>query len=397
MKRLSRVLAAATLALSMAAGGCKTFDVGKAIPWADAKTPKPGQPAKIVAFWTETVMYRPGKPPTRGLGGRLYFYDATHDTIPVDGKLVVYGFDDAGPKPGDQPQRKYVFTSEQLARHYEESDLGPSYSVWIPWDAIGGEQKEISLLPMFVSADGAVLTGEQTRLLLSGKNARTPEQREKPALKRAPGAGVRPIGYEAPMESAPGADPRATRASWPVAQPDATNPPGDRTTMRTTTIAIPPTLRQRMAASRERTRITTIPRYGRSPRDTARWGPNYGPPSPIYPDPRMQTPPRNERPFTESSPAPPVDRPAYRPADSRTPRSAVDSPRSTRYAPARYQAPRGPGEWQSTGHGLSQPRPATWQSGSVPSRQPGQAYEAAGYEPSVSEAARQRPSAAPGA
>src|SRR6185295_11244836 len=66
------------------------------------------------------------------------------------------------------PDRKYIFTAEQFAKHYSKSPLGHSYSVWIPWDEAGGLQTEISLLVRYLHEKGEVVIGEQAKQVLSG-------------------------------------------------------------------------------------------------------------------------------------------------------------------------------------------------------------------------------------
>ena len=103
---------------------------------------------------------------------------------------MVYAFDEDGRDPSNaKPDRKYVFTKEQFAKHYSKSNIGHSYSVWIPWDEVGGPQKQISLIVRFTPDKGDVVVGEQTRHLLPG---RTPEG----AWPQSPGA----VNPNAPMQ-----------------------------------------------------------------------------------------------------------------------------------------------------------------------------------------------------
>ncbi len=51
---------------------------------------KPYQkPDKLAAIWTHDILTMSGKPPTRGFGGRLYFYNPKSQAIPVEGELMV--------------------------------------------------------------------------------------------------------------------------------------------------------------------------------------------------------------------------------------------------------------------------------------------------------------------
>lgn len=147
--------------------------------WSWFKKPEYQEPKSMVAIWTEDTFIQPGKPVTRGFGGRIYFYNEKSQAIPVDGELMVYGFDDtamtrpANASPSDleleQAGKKFRFTAEQFTQHFAHSELGASYSVWIPWDAAGGEQKKIMLMPTFVNKDQRIVRGECARLSLSGK------------------------------------------------------------------------------------------------------------------------------------------------------------------------------------------------------------------------------------
>jgi hypothetical protein len=92
------------------------------------KKPEYQEPKSMVAIWTEDTLIQPGKPVTRGFGGRIYFYNEKSQAIPVDGELVVYGFDDsATTKPSraspsdmelEQSGKKFRFTAEQFTQHF---------------------------------------------------------------------------------------------------------------------------------------------------------------------------------------------------------------------------------------------------------------------------------------
>ena len=144
------------------------FDVDMT-PWSD-DGPEEGTPVRLIGTWTDTVLYQGAKTPQRGFGGRLIFYgNDGNDPILVDGQLVVYAFDETNREPTDnKPTRRYVFPPDQVARHMSKSELGPSYSFWLPWDVVGGPQTEVSLIARFEPKDGAVVIGEQTRHLLPG-------------------------------------------------------------------------------------------------------------------------------------------------------------------------------------------------------------------------------------
>ncbi|MEZ6107946.1 MAG: hypothetical protein R3B96_18000 [Pirellulaceae bacterium] len=129
-----------------------------------------GIPETMAVIWTDSVYTAPGAQPTRGFGGRFYFYDQSGETIRVKGELSVFGFDDSSEESQSKvPQKKFVYTADQLQPHATMTDLGISYSFWIPWDAVGGERKAISLVPVFRPVEGKIVRGEQTINVLPGR------------------------------------------------------------------------------------------------------------------------------------------------------------------------------------------------------------------------------------
>ena len=147
----------------------KSLDVRRAMGW-KSDQPEPQVPTRLVSTWTDTVLHRPGEKSQRGFGGRVIFFGReSEDPVCVEGQLVVYAYDEANSDPRTaQPSRRYIFPPEQFARHYSESSLGPSYSVWLPWDEVGGPRKNISLIARFEPTEGPRIIGEQTRHLLPG-------------------------------------------------------------------------------------------------------------------------------------------------------------------------------------------------------------------------------------
>ena len=160
----------------------KNQTLEKLTPWKSDAPEPPQVPNRLVSSWTDTVLRRPGTQPQRGFGGRIMFFTPQSEkSVRIDGQLVVYAFDEEGRQAYEtQPTRRYVFPREQFARHESESRLGPSYSVWIPWDAAGGPQKNVSLIASFESHEGPKIVGEQTHHLLPGtalaENDNVPEE-----------------------------------------------------------------------------------------------------------------------------------------------------------------------------------------------------------------------------
>jgi hypothetical protein len=304
--------------------GCSSLDLSKSV----AKPRKlklwgqpADQPARVVAVWSDALYNEPGKPSVRGFGGRLYFYDRKNQAVPVDGQLVVYGYDDSlEGAPAKEPERKFVFAAEQLSTHYTPSELGPSYSIWLPWEPVGGFTKTVSLLPVFTSAKGDVLTGQQAINTLPGKTPPHAQSRSgvrsTPALVQASGA-VQPATYEQPAPPMTGG----------VSAGDLAGPAGDPSRrLRTTTFALPLSLTQRLT---QPTASAAAASTGSTP-ETGHEGNASANPAAALPGylPSAQDP----LPAASNSAATEVTAPVS------TPPAA---PRSTRFERPRYRAPRG--------------------------------------------------------
>ena len=322
------LLPAATLSLLT---GCTQLDLKKPIQWPFASEDKPGVPSRVATVWTDAVHYHPDRPADRGFGGRLFFYGREGDApIKIDGSLVVYAFNETGRSPSDaKPDRKYVFSRENLDKHYSMSDIGHSYSFWIRWDEVGGEQTKISLIARFLPADGAPVIGEQTKHLLPGtlpQYAGQPGERPQQIHGSPPGnTQVRQVAYEVPTNAA------------------QVGPPAD---------GVPP---QRMSS----TTITIPPRFGRQ-RPVASVAPRTARQTPTLPNPA----PRGQPAASAAAPAAP---PQARPGPA-VPARQGPPPLQSRFAPAQSRLPGAPIARPRREHSSWQRHPAT--SPSAPGSQP---------------------------
>lgn len=140
------------------------------------------EPERIVAIWSHDVLKLAGNKSTQGFTGRLFFYDKKNRPTEVEGRLAVFAFDDskgkkADWKPRNKPDRKFVYTEDQLPGHLGINKIGPSYSIWIPWQELGDTQKTVSLIPVLTNAEGDRVVGPPTKHVLPGKNPREEQAR----------------------------------------------------------------------------------------------------------------------------------------------------------------------------------------------------------------------------
>jgi hypothetical protein len=221
----------------------KNKDFKRAVGMKSDKPLPPEIPVRIVSTWTDTVLQRAGKTPQRGFGGRLLFFTReSEDPVRVDGQLVVYAFDETDRKPHEtHPTRKYVFPAEEFARRESASKLGPSYSVWLPWDEVGGNVKQISLIARFEPDGGTYVMGEQTKHMLPGISKADPEQLVEPG-------GVGPVKIaqhsERPVVEN---DVKQISAEEPIAESKVANKNDGE--ISTTTIALPKKWQERLKQS----------------------------------------------------------------------------------------------------------------------------------------------------
>lgn len=190
--------------------GCQTFTTSQKWKWPwDTADDVPQIPDRILPIWTDTIMHQQGKPGVRGFGGRIYFYagDET-DAVEIDGGLVVYVFDTDKMDPHSPlPEKKYVFPPEHMKKHMSEAPLGKSYSVWLPWDEVGGESRSLTIVTRFEGTNGGVVLSQPAVKFLPGlaKAESKPTNSmavtaAEPSPNSPPSAGVSLAGYQ---ESSP--------------------------------------------------------------------------------------------------------------------------------------------------------------------------------------------------
>ena len=214
----------------IAACGCSSLDLRKALRLSGDE---PKVPARIVDVWSDGVLSEPGMPSVRGFGGRIMFY-GSEDKKPVivDGTFTVCAFDEADRDTGYAvPEKKYVFLPEHLPKHYSKSELGHSYSFWLPWDEVGGPERRITLIARFEPKKGTpVLSKPCTKTLPGAGTAQGGRPRDSVRVgTRTSPYPVRPVSHEEPAAAQ---TPREQMSTFTLdvpsslARPDASPPTG---------------------------------------------------------------------------------------------------------------------------------------------------------------------------
>ncbi len=244
MKQLPSILCIAILAIT---SGCATMKptLPEWLPVLNSDTvnesTEPAEPTSFAVLWKDSVYEKPGSPSVRGFGGRVFIYDANNEPIKAEGELIVYGYDESNTAREDSgADKKFVFPSKQFQRHYSESDLGHSYSVWVPWEKVGGVRKSITLIPVFKTASGKLIRSGQSINVLPGKKPASTDN----VVAHASGSAETPsrnVIAQASFDRPP-ADMKRLQ---PVAAGKATEI--KRAGLRTTTLNLPPALAKKMA------------------------------------------------------------------------------------------------------------------------------------------------------
>jgi hypothetical protein len=192
----------------LAAAGCSSLEVSEKLAWPGAAlTPKPKVPSRMTDLWSDAVLYQQGMQGVRGFGGRIMFYhDESPSPIAVDGTLTVFAYDESkGEASFSAPDKKFVFLPDQLPQHYSKSELGHSYSFWLPWDEIGGPRCKICLIARFEPKKGQMITSQPCRKVLPGEPTKAEQQ-----AAAAPPGGIRPVSHLEPVGDAPRRESAAT-------------------------------------------------------------------------------------------------------------------------------------------------------------------------------------------
>jgi hypothetical protein len=345
----------AACCLLVVAGGCSvldlskslSFDLSKNIPWGSGADGQFTRPRKLIAVWRDTVLHQDGQAGIRGFGGRVWFYGGDEEKpVEVEGMLEVYAFDETDRKDTDvdPPDRKYVFTAEDVQKHYSETKLGDSYSFWLPWGDANGPPTEISLICRFTPSDGSgMILGETTRHQLPGREVAQVKKRKPRTTQAASGP---PRAYE---ESA------YSRGTYPPAAYGKGNPKA--AAMREP--AHPEGLQERVApagyfaAEEEDGEVMEAPTV-QTPlgmasrmRVTTLQVPNHA---------------GGVAPYTTSTLAYPSRTHAMEAAAAQGAATAAPSPPATGYPPGQRRALGGPIERLTREHDPRRPNPARWQS-----------------------------------
>ncbi|MDR0610880.1 MAG: hypothetical protein LBG58_12270 [Planctomycetaceae bacterium] len=141
-------------------------------------------PTKMVDVWNTYAQTTPEGKIVRGIAGRIHFYNdyKKKQSVKVDGDLTVFIFDGNEKNPAHaKPLKVYQFRSETLNKHYAfKKPLGHGYDFFLPFDEIGGEEKNLCVMTRFDDRlEKALVLSQPVTTVLKGT------KRELPAAENA--------------------------------------------------------------------------------------------------------------------------------------------------------------------------------------------------------------------
>lgn len=207
------------------------------------------QPASMAVIWKDSVFEKPGVPSVKGFGGRMFIYDANNEPIRAEGELIVYGYDESKSEHKEEhyagADKKFVFPREKFQQHFSQSDLGPSYSVWVPWEKVGGIRKSITLIPVFKTADGRILRSGHSINVLPGKKPESSQVVDASGVISNSKNLVAQASFQKP--NSPNLQQQVAQASQQASLDNG------KPRLRTTTLNLPPALANKLAAAQPTT------------------------------------------------------------------------------------------------------------------------------------------------
>ena len=165
-----RLLAALTALLMLNGAGCANLQLinwkSDKLPIADAQHPA----IEVLAIWQAAEGPGLGGIPTRGFAGQIFFFTQDRaQPVAVDGKARIYVFDDHGtPEQQARPLRQFDFDHQSWAAHLQNSKLGPTYAVFIPYPREDFHQAVCSLRIRFTPQIGRSIYSQPSTIVLPG-------------------------------------------------------------------------------------------------------------------------------------------------------------------------------------------------------------------------------------
>jgi hypothetical protein len=163
----------------LAAPGCASLNLPV---WKD-KNPeasKENPVVNIVCVWEPAEGRNVNGLPARGFAGQIFFFTRLGATpVKVNGDVRVYVFDDLGSaEEQSKPIHQFDFLGDAWTVHLQDSTLGPSYNVFIPYTREGPWRANCQLRLRLTTETSQPVFSETVDVVLPGPARRKDSQKD---------------------------------------------------------------------------------------------------------------------------------------------------------------------------------------------------------------------------
>jgi hypothetical protein len=210
------------LLFAMLTSGCAALNLfnlrGEKFQSADRQNPA----TEILAIWQATDGPGLKGVPTRGFSGQIYFFtQGVSAPVKVEGKVRVYVFDDRGTVAEQgKPIHEFDFEPAAWAAHFQNSNLGAAYGLFIPYTREDYHQAICSLRVRFVPKAGPTVYSPMSTIVLPGPPLRAAANETPPVTQNPSNRDPHPSG--SPSLQGPAA-PRSAASAASAVTPIATS------------------------------------------------------------------------------------------------------------------------------------------------------------------------------
>ena len=126
---------------------------------------------RIICVWRPAEGHGLDGLPCRGFAGQIFFFTRGVPTpVVANGEVQIFVFDDQGtPEEQTKPLHEFEFTQEAWTRLLQETQLGPAYSLFVPYTRKGQHEAHCALLVRLKPIDGPPATSDMAYVTLPGR------------------------------------------------------------------------------------------------------------------------------------------------------------------------------------------------------------------------------------
>lgn len=167
---LSALVAGLIMSASLSLTGCAGLELPQFGKSSMQRTSAKNPANEILCLWQSAEGRNPNGLPARGFGGQVFFFTGKGAApAAAVGDVRIYLFSNEGTVTEQaRPIHQYDFSSEAWEAHLQQTQLGPSYQVFIPYPKPVKYQTQCSLRVRFTPKDGPTIFSDMVAVTLPG-------------------------------------------------------------------------------------------------------------------------------------------------------------------------------------------------------------------------------------